>query len=102
MNKGTVKNVSIKITRQSGGTYGNVTHTLKVHNHTTRPSGQPTMGSTLTTFPLAVGSSTTINLTSAQISTLKSAKGLGLQSTYSSAYYSVCSGKITIKVTYTT
>ena len=106
MNKGTVQSVSIKITRQSGGTYGNVTHTLKTHNHTTRPSGQPTMGSTLTTFSLAVGSSATITFKKGThdsiISALKSAKGLGLQSTYSSAYYSVCSGTITVKVTYTT
>ena len=100
--KGTTKSVSIKITRQSGGNSAAVTHTLKAHNHTTRPSGAPTMGSTITTFSLATGASTTLNLTAAQITTLKSGKGIGLQSTYSSAYYSVCSGTITIKVTYTT
>ena len=102
LSKGTTKSVSIKITRQSGGNSGAVTHTLKVHNHATRPSGAPTMGSTITTFSLATGASTTLNLTSAQITTLKSGKGIGLQSSYSNSTYSVCSGTITIKVTYTT
>jgi len=60
------------------------------------------MGSTITTFSLATGASTTLNLTSAQINTLKSGKGIGLQSSYSNSTYSVCSGTITIKVTYTT
>lgn len=102
LSKGTTKSVSIKISRQSGGNSGAVTHTLKVHNHATRPSGAPTMGSTITTFSLATGASTTLNLTSAQIATLKSGKGIGLQSSYSKSTYSVCSGTITIKVTYTT
>ena len=102
LSKGTTRSVSIKITRQSGGNSGAVTHTLKVHNHATRPSGAPTMGNTITTFSLATGASTTLNLTSAQINTLKSGKGIGLQSSYSNSTYSVCSGTITIKVTYTT
>ena len=106
MNKGTVQSVTIKITRQSGGQYAAVTHILKAHSYTTRPSGAPSMGNTLTTFSLAAWTSTTLTFKKGThdsiISALKSAKGIGLQSSYSNSTYSVCSGTITIKVTYTT
>lgn len=102
LSKGTTKSVSIKIRRQQGGVYGDVTHTLVGHKYTSRSSGAPTIGSTITTFSIAVGESITLKLTSDQIKTLKNYKGIGLHSTYNSSHYSVCSGSCTIEVTYTT
>lgn len=101
LNTGTIKSVTISITRQAGGNSGAVTHTLCGHNYTSKPSGTPSMGSSILTFSAAVGATATIKLTSAQITALKKFKGIGLKSTYSSGYYSVCSGSCTIKVTYT-
>lgn len=100
LNEGTVKSVVITITRQSGGNSGAVTHTLCGHNYQNKPSGAPSMESSILTFSLAVGGSININLTSAQITALKKFKGIGLKAAYSSGYYSVCSGSCSIKVTY--
>ena len=100
LNEGTVKSVVITITRQSGGNRGAVTHTLCGHNYQNKPSGAPSMGSSILTFSLAVGGTININLTSAQITALKKFKGIGLKAAYSSGYYSVCSGSCSIKVTY--
>ena len=103
MNAGTPTKVVIKITRQSGGVNAAQTHTLKYHNYTSRPSGAPTYGGTLTTFSCAVGSTATITITSSSmLNTLKSCKGLGLSIGSTSSPYSVCSGSCSVTVTYTT
>lgn len=105
----TVTSVTIKITRQTGnGNYGDVTHTLRLHTYGSRPSGSPGfVDSSIFSrnFALACGNSITITLTSAQISALKSskAKGFGLYPTsFNGTYYSVCSGKATVTIKYTT
>lgn len=97
-----ITGVSITIKRQAGGSSSAVTHTLKMHDHETRPSGSPTFRSDFSKdFSVATNKSTTINLSSSEIATFKKCKGLGLvPKAYNSTYYSVCSGSITVKITY--
>lgn len=97
-----ITGVSITIKRQAGGSSSAVTHTLKMHDHETRPSGSPTFRSDFSKdFSVATNKSTTINLSSSEITAFKKCKGLGLvPKAYNSTYYSVCSGSITVKITY--
>lgn len=100
----TITKVTIKITRQSGGSYGSVTNTLKAHNHSGRPSGAPNYISDYSqTFTVSVGETKTITITDTTVlSALSSGtcKGFGLQSAYDSSHYSVCSGSATVVITY--
>ena len=98
-----ITKVEITIKRQAGGVAGAVTHTLKMHNHATRPSGRPTFSTALSkNFSLATNNSTTVALTTtAEINAFKANKGFGLVPTaQNSTYYSVCSGSATVKITY--
>ncbi|MFR2314926.1 beta strand repeat-containing protein [Terrisporobacter sp.] len=97
-----ITGVSITIKRQTGGSSSAVTHTLKMHDYETRPSGSPTFRNDFSKdFSVATNKSTTINLTSAEITAFKKCKGLGLvPKAYNSTYYSVCSGSISVKITY--
>lgn len=101
------KNISkivITFTRQSGGSYGDVTHGVKTHNYTSRPSGTPSFRSDFSkSVSVGVGSTGTITLTSStDISNFMKAKGVGLvPSSQDKAHYSVCSGTCKIKITYT-
>lgn len=101
------KNISkivITFTRQSGGSYGDVTHDVKTHNYTSRPSGTPSFRSDFSkSVSVGVGSTGTITLTSStDISNFMKAKGVGLvPSSQDKAHYSVCSGTCKIKITYT-
>lgn len=105
-NAKSIESIKITIRRQAGGVYAAVTHRLRAHTYRSRPSGEPSYLSTSVlnkTFSLATGSSTTITLTSSEISALKSngARGFGLYTTSTSTSdYSVCSGKCTIKIKY--
>lgn len=97
-----ITGVSITIKRQAGGSSSAVTHTLKMHDYETRPSGSPSFRSDFSKdFSVATNKSVTINLTSAEITAFKKCKGLGLvPKAYNSTYYSVCSGSISVKITY--
>lgn len=100
----TITKVTIKITRQSGGAYGPVTHALKAHNHSGRPSGAPNYISGYSqTFTASVGDTKTITITDTTVLNAISngtCKGFGLQSAYDSSHYSVCSGSATVVITY--
>lgn len=100
----TITKVTIKITRQSGGAYGSVTHTLKAHSHSGRPSGAPRYISDYSqTFTVSVGDTKTITITDTTVLSALSngtCKGFGLQSAYDSSHYSVCSGSATVVITY--
>lgn len=100
----TVTKVTIKVTRLAGGTSSSVTHTLKAHNHSSRPSGEPTYISGFSqTFGLSVGASTTITVTDADVLNAINAgtcKGFGLQSAYDKTHYSVCNGSATVTIYY--
>lgn len=103
------KNVSkivITITRSSGGYSSAVGLKLRLHNHSSRPSGAPSFVSTSTfnkTLSLATGTSGSITITdSATINAILSAKGFGLDpGSYSNSNYAVCSGTMKVKITYT-
>ena len=101
------KNISkivITFTRQSGGSYGDVTHGVRTHNYTSRPSGTPYFRSDFSkSVSVGVGSSGVVTLTSStDISNFMKAKGVGLvPSSQDKAHYSVCSGTCKIKITYT-
>ena len=100
----TITKVQITIKRQTGGTSAPVEHKLWMHGHTGRPSGAPTLTSGWSqTFRLATGNSTTVPITNSAVLNAISAgtcKGFALRHTYDSVHYSVCSGSVTVKITY--
>ncbi len=101
-----ITKVQITITRQTGGTSAPVNLAIKTHNYSSRPSGSPSYVGSVGTLSIATGNSETLpitNTSNAIITGLKNGtiKGIGLQSSYTSALYAVCSGTCTVKVTYT-
>ena len=99
-----IESVKITITRQSGGYSDSRTAIIKMHNHTSRPSGMPTYISGWSkSVSLAVGETKTITITdSAVLNAIKSGtmKGFGVQSSYTKTSYMVLSGSCTVKITY--
>ena len=100
-----ITKVVITISRQDGGQYASVDLNIKTHNYKSRPSGKPSYVGTVGTLGLAVNTTnkkTITDTSNAIITGLKAGtiKGIGLQTTYDSAHYAVCSGSVTIKVTY--
>ena len=100
-----ITKVVITISRQEGGNHSAVDLNIKTHNYKTKPSGKPSYVGTVGTLGLAVNTTdkkTITDTSNAIITGLKAGtiKGIGLQSTYDSSHYAVCSGSVTIKVTY--
>ena len=97
-----VTKVVIEFSRQSGGYNSAVTHKLYTHNHESKPSGAPTLGTSLGTVSVAVGGTAQLTITSSSlISAIKSAKGIAIRNTYSKTYYSVCLSGMRVIVYYT-
>ena len=101
-----ITKVVITIHRQGGGRSTPVDLNIKTHNYKSRPSGKPSYVGTVGTLNLAANSSGNKPITdtsNAIITGLKAGtiKGIGLQTTYDSAHYAVCSGSVTVKITYT-
>ena len=100
----TISKVTITITRNSGGSSAPVGLVVKSHGYSGRPSGAPTFRTTAGTLSLATGETDTLTITNSTIlSEIKSGavKGFGIQSTYDSSHYAVCSGSCTVKIYYT-
>ena len=100
----TISKVTITITRNSGGSSAPVGLVVKSHGHSGRPSGAPTYRTTAGTLSLATGATGTLTITNSTILNEISSgkvKGFGIQSTYDSSHYAVCSGSVTVKITYT-
>ena len=100
-----ITKVVITISRQEGGRPSSVNLNIKTHKYKTKPSGAPSYVATVGTLGLTVnttGKKTITDTSNAIITGLKDGtiKGIGLQSTYDSVHYAVCSGSCTIKVTY--
>ena len=100
-----ITKVVITISRQEGGSYSAVNLNIKTHNYKSRPSGKPSYVGTVGTLGLAANTTdkkTITDTSNAIITGLKAGtiKGIGLQTTYDSAHYAVCSGAVTIKVIY--
>ena len=99
----TISKVTIKITRQSGGSSSAVGLVVKSHGYSGRPSGKPSYRTTAGTLSLAPGKSGPLEITNSTIlNEIKSGavKGFGIQTTYDSAHYAVCSGSVTVKIEY--
>ena len=101
----TISKVQITITRQRGGKYAAVGLAVRTHNYSARPSGAPTLSSSsYGTLSLATGATGTLTITnSAVLNGISNGtiKGFGIRTTYDSAHYAVCSGSVTVKITYT-
>nr|DAG31184.1 MAG TPA: hypothetical protein [Caudoviricetes sp.] len=100
----TISKIELTIKRISGGSYAAVPIVVKTHNYSSRPSGKPSYGSNCGSVKIAVGDSGKLTITNSTILNAISSgtvKGFGIQSTYNSANYAVCSGSVTVKVTYT-
>lgn len=96
-----VTKVVIEFSRQSGGYNSAVSHKLYTHNHESKPSGAPTLGTSLGTVSVAVGGTAQLSITSSSlISAIKSAKGIAIRNTYDKTYYSVCSSGMRVIVYY--
>lgn len=99
-----ITKIELTIKRISGGVHAAVPIVVKTHNYTSRPSGKPSYGSSCGSVKIAVGDSGKLTITNSTILTALengTIKGFGIQSTYNSANYAVCSGSVSMKVTYT-
>ena len=101
----TISKVQITITRQRGGKNAAVGLAVRTHNYSARPSGAPILSSSsYGTLSLATGKTGTLTITnSAVLNGISNGtiKGFGIRTTYDSAHYAVCSGSVTVKITYT-
>ena len=101
----TINKVQIKITRQSGGSSSAVGLVVRTHNHSSRPSGAPTLSSSsYGTLSLATNATGTLTITHSDVlNGIKNGtiKGFGIRTTYDESHYAVCSGSVTVKITYT-
>lgn len=98
-----VTKIELTIKRISGGANAAVPIVVKTHNYTSRPSGKPSYGSSCGSVKIAVGDTGKLTITNSTILNALSdgtIKGFGIQSTYNSSNYAVCSGSVTMKVTY--
>lgn len=99
-----ISKIELTIKRISGGSYSGVPVVVKTHNYTSRPSGKPSYGSSCGSVSIATGNSGKLTITNSTILNAISngtVKGFGIQSSYNSSNYAVCSGSVTMKVTYT-
>lgn len=99
-----ISKIELTIKRISGGSYSGVSLQVKTHNYASRPSGKPSYGSSCGSVTIAVGDSGKLTITNSTILNAISngtVKGFGIQSAYNSGSYAVCSGSVTMKVTYT-
>ena len=99
----TIKKVTIRIDRQSGGSSSAVDLVIKSHGYSSRPSGKPSYRTTAGTVSVAPGKSGLLLITNSTILREISSgavKGFGIQSTYNSSNYAVCSGSVTVKIEY--
>lgn len=101
----TISKVQITIKRQTGGSYSAVGLVVRTHNYSSRPSGAPTLSSSsYGTLSIPTGTSGTLTITNSDVlNGIKNGtvKGFGIRTTYDSAHYAVCSGSVTVKITYT-
>ena len=101
----TINKVQITITRNRGGSSSAVGLVVRSHNYSARPSGAPTLSSSsYGTLSLATGATGTLTITNADaLNGIKNGtvKGFGIRTTYDKAHYAVCSGSVTVKITYT-
>ena len=99
----TITKVVLKIERTSGGSSSNNEAKIVMHNHSSRPSGEPTYLSWSKTANLTMNATTTVTITdSAVLNAIKNGtmKGFGLKHTFDKAHYMKCTGVIKATITY--
>lgn len=96
----TIKQLTLKVTRNSGGISGSTTCTLRMHNYASKPSSAPSYVSGWSqNFGATTGASTTITITdSTVLNAIKNGtcKGFGIKGTYDKTHYAVFSGSCTL------
>lgn len=96
----TIKQLTLKVTRNSGGISGSTTCTLRMHNYASKPSSAPSYVSGWSqNFGATTGASTTITITdSTVLNAIKNGtcKGFGVKGTYDKTHYAVFSGSCTL------
>lgn len=100
----TITKVVLKIERTTGGSSQNNEAKIVMHNHSSRPSGEPTYLSWSKTANLTMNETTTVTITdSAVLNTIKSGtmKGFGLKHNFDKDHYMKCTGVMKATVTYT-
>ena len=99
----TITKLTVTVNRIQGGIYGNVTATLKMHTHETKPSAMPTYTSGWSaSITTPINTSKTIEITDATVLNAISAgtcKGFGVQGAYDSSHYTVFDGNCTVTAT---
>lgn len=98
-----ITKVVLKIERTSGGSSSNNEAKIVMHNHLSRPSGEPTYLSWSKTANLTMNATTTVTITdSAVLNAIKNGtmKGFGLKHTFDKDHYMKCTGVIKATITY--
>lgn len=98
----TITKVVLKIERTSGGSSSNNEAKIVMHNHSRRPSGEPTYLSWSKTANLTMNTTTVTITDSAVLNAIKNGtmKGFGLKHTFDKAHYMKCTGVIKATITY--
>lgn len=100
----TITKVVLKIERTTGGSSQNNEAKIVMHNHSSRPSGEPTYLSWSKTANLTMNATTTVTITdNAVLNAMKNGtmKGFGLKHTFDKDHYMKCTGVMKATVTYT-
>lgn len=99
----TITKVVLKIERTSGGSSSNNEAKIVMHNHSSRPSGEPTYLSWSKTANLTMNTTTTVTITDSAVLTAiqtGTMKGFGLKHTFDKEHYMKCTGVIKATITY--
>lgn len=100
----TITKVVLKIERTTGGSSSNNEAKIVMHNHSSRPSGEPTYLSWSKTANLTMNETTTVTITDSAVLTAiqtGTMKGFGLKHTFDKDHYMKCTGVMKATVTYT-
>lgn len=99
----TITKVVLKIERTTGGSSQNNEAKIVMHNHSSRPSGEPTYLSWSKTANLTMNATTTVTITDSAVLTAiqnGTMKGFGLKHIYDKNHYMKCVGVIKATITY--
>lgn len=99
----TITKVVLKIERTTGGSSSNNEAKIVMHNHSSRPSGEPTYLSWSKTANLTMNTTTTVTITDSAVLTAiqtGTMKGFGLKHTFDKDHYMKCTGVIKATISY--
>ena len=99
----TITKVVLKIERTTGGSSSNNEAKIVMHNHSSRPSGEPTYLSWSKTANLTMNATTTVTITDSAVLTAiqnGTMKGFGLKHIFDKDHYIKCTGVMKATITY--